>query len=115
MIKLKNTEIIKKSYEFRTVLKKGFSYRGFLFDIFIKKNGKQNNRLGIAVSKKAGNSVKRNYIKRLIRENYKLIEKELSLGNSIIIMWKKTADFSDFDFYSIKKEINLLFEKSKLL
>ena len=106
---MKNTEIIKKSYEFRTVLKKGNCYRGFLFDIFVKKNGKEKNRLGIAVSKKAGNSVKRNYIKRLIIEN------ELNMGNSIIILWKKQADFNDFDYYSIKKEMTNLFKKSKLI
>ena len=88
MIKLKNTEIIKKSYEFRTVLKKGNCYRGFLFDTFVKKNGKEKNRLGIAVSKKAGNSVKRNYIKRLIRENYRIINKDIEQGYNIVFLCK---------------------------
>ena len=56
-------------YEFRNILKKGICYRGILFDIFIKKNGKNINKLGVAISKKAGNSVKRNKIKRNLFTN----------------------------------------------
>ena len=44
----------------------------------MKKNNKNINELGIAVSKKAGNSVKRNKIKRLIRENYRILEEKLN-------------------------------------
>jgi hypothetical protein len=30
-------------------------------------------------------------------------------------LWKKQADFNDFDYYSIKKEMTNLFKKSKLI
>lgn len=112
---MKKTVIIKKNYEFRNILKKGIYYRGILFDIFIKKNGKNINKLGVAISKKAGNSVKRNKIKRLIRENYRLLEENLKMGNSIVILWKKNAEFKNFDFYKIKKELEEYFKKSKIM
>ena len=111
---LKKTIMLKKSYEFRTVFKKGKSYKGRLFDVFIKKNNQNINMLGIAVSKKAGNSVKRNKIKRLIRENYRLIEDDLIVGHSIIIIWKKTSEFQDLNFYSIKEEMENIIEKANL-
>ena len=112
---MKKTVMIKKNYEFRNILKKGNCYRGNLFDIFVKKNNKSINKLGIAIGKKAGNSVKRNKIKRLLRENYRLIEEKLNFGNSIIILWKKQADFEAFDFYIIKEELKNLLIKWDLI
>ena len=34
--------------------------------------------------------IKRNKIKRLIRENYRLLEDKISVGYDIIFLWKKT-------------------------
>ena len=114
MIELKNTIMLKKNYEFRTVLKKGICHRGKLIDVFIKNNGKNINMLGIAVSKKAGNSVKRNRIKRLLRENYRAIEETIGLGNSIVIMWKQQPDYENFNFYDIKEDMNNIFNRTNM-
>lgn len=107
--------MLKKNYEFRAVLTRGTCYRGKLIDVYIRKNNKNINKLGIAVSKKTGNSVKRNNIKRLIRENYRLLEENITLGNSIVILWKKNSDFNNYDFYSVKEDCKNLFVKLKIL
>ena len=48
------------------------------------------NFLGIAISSKICKATKRNYIKRIIRENYKNMEEHLKTGYSIVFLWKRT-------------------------
>ena len=46
----------------------------------------QGNRLGISVSKKVGNSVVRSRVTRLIRESYRLNEKNIKSGYDIVVI-----------------------------
>ena len=71
--------MLKKNYEFKKILNYGTFYKGQQIGIFYIKNNKDNNFLGIAVSKTAGKSIKRNKIKRLIKENYRLLEKNINI------------------------------------
>ena len=83
--------MLKKNYEFKNVLTKGKYYGGKQIEAFVLKNNKPFVMLGIAVSKKVGNSVSRNRIKRLIKENYRLLEKDVKEKNSLVILWKKNV------------------------
>ena len=59
---MKSTLSLKKNNDFQRVLQKGKWYSGNLISIYILKNNKDINFLGIAVGKKAGKAVKRNKI-----------------------------------------------------
>jgi len=112
---MNSTEMLKKNYEFKYVFLKGKYISGKYIEIFIKKNNRSKNLLGIAVSKKIGKSVKRNKIRRLIKENYRLLEKNIKVGNSIIILWKKNISIENATFKNVKKDMENIFIKANLL
>ncbi len=112
---MKKTVMLKKNYEFKNVLKRGNCYRGKYINIFIQKNYKNINMLGIAVSKKAGNSVTRNRIKRLIRENYRQKEDFIKIGYNIIILWNNKRNLNKKSFFEIREDLEILFNSSNLV
>ena len=61
--------MLKKNYQFKRVLSKGKYFSGKNIEVFILDNNKKINLLGLAISVKVGKAVRRNHIKRLIREN----------------------------------------------
>lgn len=58
---------IKANKDFALAIKTGRSIRADSFVLHIRKNELTHTRVGISVSKKLGNAVTRNYIKRQIR------------------------------------------------
>ena len=109
------TKMLKKNYEFKKVFSKKNYYSGKCLEMFVIDNDKEENYLGIAVSKKVANSVKRNKIKRLIRECYRKIEEKVVLGKSYVILWKKKVDLENATFDNINNDINTIFVKAGLI
>lgn len=83
---MKNTISIKLNREFQRVYRRGSRKGGKCVTVYAVKNRLSSNRLGITVGKKFGNSVQRNRMKRLIRENYRLIEEKLCCGYDIVVV-----------------------------
>ena len=113
---MKKTKMKKKNYEYKQVLTKGKYYTGKYIEAFIQSNKKENtNKLGIAISAKIAKAVKRNKIKRLIRENYYIQENNIKTGYAIVFLWKKKQDTKNATFYNIQKDIKQIFEKAKII
>ncbi len=111
---MRKINTIKKNYEFKYVLSKGQFYHGKYLTIYVKKNNLNKNFIGIAINTKLGKAVKRNHIKRLIRENYRLIKDELITGNSFVFLWNKNISLEEGNFFNIKKDMINSFLKAEL-
>ena len=106
--------MLKKNYEFRNVLNRGKYYSGKYIAIFVKKNNKNINFLGIAISSKLGKAVKRNYVKRIIRENYKQIEEHIKTGYDMVFIWKKQQEIDRACYHFVEKDIQKVFQDARL-
>ncbi len=80
-----------KNKDFQIVYKKGKSYANKYLVMYVLENHTQENRFGISVSKKVGNSVVRHRITRLIRESYRIQENKFLNGYDIIVIARATA------------------------
>ena len=107
--------MLKKNYEFKRVLTKGKYFSGKNIEAFIQNNNKDYNLLGLAISVKTAKAVRRNQIKRLIRENYKNLEEDIILGKSIVFLWKRNVDVKNATFDNIRDDMTYIFVKSGLL
>lgn len=112
---MRKIKTLKKNYEFQNVLSKGKFYIGKQITIYITRNKINTNVIGIAVSTKTCNAVKRNRIKRLIRENYRLMKNDLKKGYNIVFLWNKKELVENANFYVIKEDMNRLLKRADLL
>jgi len=93
-------ESIKKNDEFKTVYECGKSYANKYLVMYVYKNDKSKNRLGISVSKKVGNSVVRHRIARLLRESFRLNDEKFHSGWDIVVIARvgaKGKNYSDIE------------------
>ena len=80
-----------KNKDFQIVYKKGKSYVNKYLIMYVLNNKEEENRLGISVSKKVGNSVVRHRITRLVRESYRLQKDKFQTGYDIVVIARSSA------------------------
>ena len=97
------SESLKKNDDFRTVYKKGISYANKYLVMYVLKNNRNINRVGISISKKVGNSVIRHRFCRLVRESYRLHEEVFNSGLDIVIVARMSA--KDCNYHEIESAL----------
>ena len=112
---MRKIKTLKKNYEFKNVLTRGKFYIGKQISIYVLKNNKKTNVIGIAVSTQECGAVTRNRIKRLIRENFRIIKNELKQGYDIVFLWNKKVPIKEANFHIIQKDMEKLFKKAGVL
>ena len=94
-------EKLGKNPAFQRVYKNGRSRANKYLVMYVLKNDSEENRFGITVSKKVGNSVVRHRVTRLIRESIRLNLEQFEKGFDIVIVARNTAkERSYFDVES---------------
>jgi ribonuclease P protein component len=83
---MRKTKSIKKNQDYREVYSTGKSYANRNLVMYMKNNRTKENRLGISVSKKVGNSVIRHKITRLVKESYRMNEESILCGLDIVVV-----------------------------
>ena len=63
---MKFSDSLKKNKDFQNVYNNGVSFANRYLVMYVLKNNTENNRIGISVSKKVGNSVIRHHITRCL-------------------------------------------------
>lgn len=108
---MKKTIKLKKNYEFNNTFKRGKYFSGNFIECFYLKNNKNINHFGIAISSKLCNAVKRNRIKRVIRESYRNIEDNIIIGNTFVFLWKKNVKIENCSYINVFNDMKKIFKK----
>ena len=100
---MKHSQSLKKNADFQNVYKCGKSFANKYLVMYVKENDLSENRIGISVSKKVGNSVVRHRVKRLILESYRLHEDMFNSSLDMVIIARTTA--KDKSYTDIKSAV----------
>lgn len=84
---------VRKRREFNHVFHKNFKVVSSHLVVLVQKNTGENARLGLVVSKKVGNAVRRNYVKRCLRELFRTTHYEKNLD--VIVIARPRCNHSD--------------------
>lgn len=105
---------IKKNKEFQEAFQKGRSFANRQFVVYaLRKEDQDKFRIGLSVSKKIGNAVVRNQVKRYIRQSILELKSQLQVGNDFVIIARKPV--AEMDFFEVKKSLTHVLKVGKVL
>ena len=88
---MKFSKSLKLNHLFRKLYRKGKSAAGKYLVLYCRRNGTQENRIGLTVSAKLGHAVVRNRLRRRLREVYRLHENQFQPGWDLVVVARSRA------------------------
>lgn len=105
---------LRESRDFRRVFRRGKSTASVNFVLYWAPNREGFYRVGFSVSKKVGNAVERNRLKRILRECFHLVAKEVELpAVDFVIICRVHANSQPYEI--ILSDLKRLLRKGKFM
>ena len=108
---MKKYEVVKKKEDFNSIIKTCTFFKNKYFTIYIRKRENSIANFGLAISKKVGNAVVRNKLKRQLRAIIDTNKDIFSKSCDYIIMIKK--DCADTTFQKLEQNLIQLVKEIK--
>lgn len=109
---MEKTARLRRNSEFKTVYSSGKAYANSILVMYLLARSDEFNRVGFSVSKKVGNSVVRNKIRRRMRESYRLNSGLLRGGFDIVFIARTRA--KDAGYSEIEAAMISLFRRANI-
>ena len=102
---------ITKTEDFAKTRQRGFVFKNQFMVIFVNKNNSQVTQVGLSVSKRVGNAVNRNKVKRRLRAVFSLVN--IVAGVDILVVARLKASFASYkelshSIFSLTKKAGIL-------
>lgn len=115
---MKHTVSLKLNHVFQRLYRKGNSAVSPNMALYVRKNGREQSRLGLTVSTKVGKAVVRNRTRRRLREVYRTNEDKLYPGYDIVVVARVRAAGSKYrvlekEFLRLAGKVGLLKREEK--
>lgn len=114
MFSVKKDYRIKSNKDFQLIFKNGRSFANRQFIVYLYENNSVNHfRLGLSVSKKIGNAVTRNQIKRYVRQAFLELQNDIDAKNDYIVIARKPV--RDMNYHQAKSSLIHVLKIAKAL
>ena len=104
-----HTRSMKENHLFRRLYAKGKSAVSPCLAVYVKKNHLGTTRLGLTVGTKVGKAVRRNKVRRRIREAYRIHEERIASGWDIVVVARVKAAFTPYS--ELERELLRLLDR----
>ena len=104
---------IRKNMEFKDIYKSGKNYWNRNLILYVKKNDLNRTRVGYTITKKLGNAVERNRLRRKMKEIYRLNFYNIEEGYDLIFIAKK--NIKDIPYKELEGSMLHIMSLAKLL